>query len=145
MAFDRTTQKVVLFGGFDTNTYLQDTWLWDGATSTWSQALLTKSPPRATGVMMFTDPKTGRAMMFGGYNANNIVPVYSYTWQWSGALLEGTKSVGCPLPARMGDGNNRCDSSHHCPHRGNGRHHPCRQYLDLGRRELDDAGSANPS
>src|SRR5689334_12156190 len=65
MAYDRPSKKLVMFGGFDTNTYLQDTWLWDGATSTWSQATLTKSPPRATGAMLFTDPLSGRAMMFG--------------------------------------------------------------------------------
>jgi hypothetical protein len=102
MAYDKTTQKLILFGGFDTSTYLQDTWLWDGATSTWSQAVLTKSPPRATGAMLFTDPKTGRAMMFGGYNANNVIPVYSNTWQWNGTLWKKLNPSVVPYPRAWG-------------------------------------------
>lgn len=111
MAFDQTMKKVVLFGGFDTNTYLQDTWLWDGATLTWSQAVLAKSPPRATGAMAFTDPKTGRAMMFGGYNANNIVPVYNYTWQWGGSLWKQLNPSVVPYPRAWGTATT--DAVHH--------------------------------
>ena len=41
MLFDRKTKKVVMFGGYDgghTNaSFLRDTWLWDGATSTWTE------------------------------------------------------------------------------------------------------------
>ncbi len=102
MAFDRVTKKLVLFGGYDGTGYLQDTWIFDGATSTWTQAQMTKNPPRATGAMLFTDPRTGRAMMFGGYNAQNIVPVYSNTWQWSGSLWKKLSPSVVPYPRAWG-------------------------------------------
>jgi hypothetical protein len=88
MAFDKRTKKLVMFGGFNGKPthagFLQDTWLWDGATSTWTQAKMKSSPPRATGAMLFTDPVNGEAVMFGGYFRFNPVPVYSTTWRWSG-------------------------------------------------------------
>ena len=102
MAFDRSTNKLVMFGGFDVDQYLQDTWLWDGATSTWTQARLKMSPPRATGAMLFTDPLSGRAMMFGGYNSFNIVPVYSNTWRWTGIAWEKLNPSTVPYPRAWG-------------------------------------------
>jgi len=51
--YDRPTKKLILFGGFNGNQYLQDTWIWDGATSTWTQANMPSPPPKATGAMMF--------------------------------------------------------------------------------------------
>jgi hypothetical protein len=84
MAFDRRTRQLVLFGGFSTDTYLQDTWLWDSTSSTWTQAQMADSPPPATGAMLFTDPVTGRVVMFGGYNSFNHIPVYNTTWGWTG-------------------------------------------------------------
>jgi hypothetical protein len=103
MAFDRTTRKLVMFGGFDTDHYLQDTWLWDGATSTWTQAQLTKSPPGATGVMMFTDPLSGHAMMFGGYNIfKPLFPVFNNTWQWTGTSWNKLHPSTVPYPRAWG-------------------------------------------
>ena len=89
MGFDKATQKLVLFGGFNgghsRSAFLQDTWLWDGATSTWTQATMKSSPPRATGAVVFSDPVTGGAIMFGGYNPfKPKFPVYDNTWRWTG-------------------------------------------------------------
>jgi hypothetical protein len=111
MAFDRPSSKIVMFGGFDVNTYLQDTWIFDGATSTWTQAQLTKSPPRATGAMLFTDPLSGNAMMFGGYNANNVVPVYNNTWQWNGTSWKKRNPSTVPYPRAWGTA--MLDPAHH--------------------------------
>jgi hypothetical protein len=102
MAYDESTKKLVMFGGFDIDQYLQDTWLWDGATSTWSEARMKMSPPRATGAMLFTDPLTGRAMMFGGYNSANKVPVYSNTWRWTGIAWEKLNPSTVPYPRAWG-------------------------------------------
>ena len=44
------------------------------------------SPPPMTGTMLFTDPVTGRASLFGGSGvANNIRFFSSDTWRWTGA------------------------------------------------------------
>ena len=66
-AYDSTLQKVVLYGGFD-HQYLNDTWLWDGATSTWTEATPAKTPKAVTGPMVFPDPLTGNADEFGGWD-----------------------------------------------------------------------------
>src|SRR5262249_25969176 len=47
MAYDTVSQRLVLFGGYD-GTYLGDTWLWDGATSTWTSVAAVTSPPAVT-------------------------------------------------------------------------------------------------
>ncbi len=39
MAYDAVEHVVVMFGGWDGHQYLDDTWLWDGATSTWTQVV----------------------------------------------------------------------------------------------------------
>lgn len=102
MAFDSPTNKLVMFGGFDKNQYLNDTWLWDGATATWSRAAMPSPPPRATGAMLFTDPVTGQATMFGGYNAFHPVVVYSATWRWSGSAWQMLNPTTVPYPRGWG-------------------------------------------
>lgn len=87
MGYDARTKKLVLFGGFNAFTssgYLQDTWVWDGTTSTWKQATMNTPPPPATGALVFTDPVSRRAIMFGGYNATQKIPSDSVTWRWTG-------------------------------------------------------------
>jgi hypothetical protein len=102
MAFDRSTKQLVMFGGFDKNKYLQDTWVWNGATSTWTQAQMPSPPPRATGAMLFTDPFSGRAMMFGGFNATHTVPAYSATWRFTGTAWEKLHPKTIPIPRGWG-------------------------------------------
>jgi hypothetical protein len=102
MALDRPSNKLIMFGGFDTNKYLQDTWVWDGATSTWTQAQMTSPPPPATGAMAFSDPVTGVAMMFGGYNATKVIPVSSFTWRWTGTAWQKLTPSTVPYPRGWG-------------------------------------------
>ena len=102
MALDGKTKKLVMFGGFDTNKYLEDTWLWDGATSTWTRAQLKYSPPSATGAMVFTDPVSGNAMMFGGYNSFRVIPVFNDTWSWTGTPWRKLNPSTVPFPRGWG-------------------------------------------
>jgi hypothetical protein len=104
MAFDKRANKLVLFGGFAyaTQQYLQDTWAWDGGTSTWSRVKMTKSPPSGSGAMLFTDPNTGRAMMFGGYNANHQIPAYNVTWRFTGTGWQKLHPATTPIPRGWG-------------------------------------------
>ena len=81
MAYDRNIRKVVLFGGYNGSQYLGDTWLWDGATSTWTQAKPTHSPKATTGPMVFTDPSNGYADEFGGFDGRLY---QNTTWRWMG-------------------------------------------------------------
>ncbi len=92
MGFDKRVQKLVMFGGFNgkptEDGYLNDTWLWDGAISTWTQATMKSSPPRATGPVVFTDPLSGRAIMFGGYDRFKTLKAYGKTWRWTGTAWQ---------------------------------------------------------
>jgi hypothetical protein len=98
MAFDSRTRTLVMFGGFDVDQFLNDTWIWDGATSTWTEAVISNPPPKATGAMLFSDPVSGRAMMFGGYNANYPVPVLNGTWRWNGSYWQKLNPSTVPYP-----------------------------------------------
>jgi len=81
MAYDRKTHNVVLFGGYDGTHDLSDTWLWDGSTSTWTEATPQHSPGHLTGPVVFTDPN-GHVDEFGGFDGN----LYQLTmWQWNGS------------------------------------------------------------
>jgi hypothetical protein len=104
MAFDKHAKKLVMFGGFNFSNrkYLQDTWTWNGATSMWSPVKMGKSPPAASGPMLFTDPTTGNAMMFGGFNATHRVPAFSTTWRFTGTTWLKLHPKTIPIPRGWG-------------------------------------------
>ena len=102
MAFDGPSGKLILFGGFNTNKYLNDTWVWDGANSTWSEASMIHPPPHMTGSQLFSDPITGGAMMFGGYNSNRRVPAFSVTRRWTGNSWPELHPHTVPIPRGWG-------------------------------------------
>ncbi len=83
MAYDEVTHTIVLFGGFNTTQhYLGDTWIWNGATSTWTQATTTVSPTPVTGPMTFTDPISGHVDVYGGYDGH-FYQLTTYRWTGS--------------------------------------------------------------
>lgn len=77
-AYDSKLKQVVLFGGFNGH-YLNDTWLWDGSTSTWTQAMPSHQPVAETLPMLFPDPLTGRVNEFGGYDGKFY---QAANWRW---------------------------------------------------------------
>ena len=83
MAFDQPSGKLVLFGGVS-GSLLQDTWLFDGATSTWTQAAPVHVPTPAAGPLLFSQPKSGQVLMFGGFNVTLKVPNLNDTYRWTG-------------------------------------------------------------
>ena len=81
MVYDAKLKKIVMFGGFDGQNYLSDTWIFDGATRTWTQAFPAHVPTGVAGPMLFADPVSGRADMYGGFDGF----FYQYiTWRWNG-------------------------------------------------------------
>lgn len=78
-AFDRSRNKLVLFGGMDqTATALGDTWEYDGVT--WTQAAASGPTPRM-GAMMAYDAAHARTVLFGGASGSTL---YNDTWAWNG-------------------------------------------------------------
>ncbi|MBI5481754.1 MAG: hypothetical protein HY906_23055, partial [Deltaproteobacteria bacterium] len=95
--------KLVLFGGckdqcLSSSDFYDDTWQWDGATSTWQQVPLAVKPqPLAFGAMAF-DLGGNQTVLFGG-----LASSFEYsqaTWYWNGAAWIDVCPTGCsPIPA----------------------------------------------
>jgi len=99
MAYDFGSNKLVLFGGFNGSQFLGDTWLWDGATSTWTQATPTSAPTAMGGVMLFTDPKNGHADLYGGYDGR----FYQLdTWRWVNNNWKKLNTINSPYARAWG-------------------------------------------
>jgi hypothetical protein len=83
--YDRDQNKGVLFGGYyyDSGTYiLNDTWLFDPYTETWSQANPTDSPSKRYGNVMAYDSVNRRIMIHGGYLESGSNRVSGETWAY---------------------------------------------------------------
>jgi len=85
MAYDASTQRVLLFGGLDgpPGNYkpFGDTWTWDGLARTWTRNLPASSPsPRRA--MMSADAG-GTVILFGG--DDGVATYYNDTWIWDGS------------------------------------------------------------
>lgn len=80
MVYDSCLDRIILFGGGDANTILNDTWAWDG--TRWCQ-ICPNDPsadpaPRSRHVMAF-DPDRCKTVIFGGYI--NAADVLDDTWE----------------------------------------------------------------
>ena len=84
MAYDPSTNQVVLFGGQGSNgNTLNDTWNWNG--TTWTQLSPATSPPSREDATMAYDPNSGQVVLFGGLNNNgNGTSLLGDTWTWNG-------------------------------------------------------------
>ncbi len=79
MAYDSLRHRVVLFGGYNGATQVNDTWEWDG---TWSPITSnTTPPPPRHGHALVYDPQRQRVVLFGG-SANS--GRMNDTWEWDG-------------------------------------------------------------
>ena len=101
MAYDAAHAKTVLFGGSAAGLN-SETWLWDSATQTWSQACTgcvagtTKPEPRS-GFGMAYDSRRGKVVLFGGYNgAAPPGNSFSDTWEWNGTVWTKTDAISVP-------------------------------------------------
>jgi hypothetical protein len=62
--YDSKNNRLVLFGGDQNKTYLNDTWIFNG--NTWFQIDLPKNPPPRFGQVMYYDTKRNSIILFGG-------------------------------------------------------------------------------
>jgi predicted outer membrane repeat protein len=80
MAYDAASGQLILFGGNDNGTYLNDTWTWNG--TSWTQLSPTSSPPpRVYGNMVY-DAATGQLVLFSGVAMSGSY--LADTWTWNG-------------------------------------------------------------
>lgn len=78
LAYDARRQELVLFGGWDGQTMLGDTWVWSAGG--WQQRQPARSPsPRRAHAMVY-DPQREQILLFGGYDGRSR----NDTWVWDG-------------------------------------------------------------
>jgi M6 family metalloprotease-like protein len=83
MAYDPSSRKIVLFGGWTDYGEANDTWLWDG--TNWTQAVTPWNPGPRAGHSMAYDAAHKEIILFGGTISPNGIPAwYSDTWAWDG-------------------------------------------------------------
>ena len=71
MCYDPATKKIVLFGGEGLDRLYADTWVYDCATRTWSDAKPALSPAPRFGHALLALPKAGKLLLIGGKNYNS--------------------------------------------------------------------------
>lgn len=107
MGYDPARQQVVLYGGIGCgaptplvacpNTYLNDTWTWDGAT--WTKRTTTTLPPRLAFGALVGDARSRRALMFGGVAQDDAGLAESSagaTWSWDGSNWTNLQPASAP-------------------------------------------------
>jgi len=97
MVFDSEREVVLLFGGAD-ETYLDDTWTWDGAV--WAELEpITAPTPRHTFGFAF-DRDRGVAVLYGGGQGSGVY--LDDTWEWDGAEWHDVTTPDGPGPLSGG-------------------------------------------
>jgi hypothetical protein len=103
MAFDPSTQSVLLFGGLGTSTYLSDTWAWDG--KHWTLLRPTVQPPRRENAKLTYDPQSRRLLLFGGDGpvapGSDSQGDFGDTWTWDGSNWTELHPAHAPSPRTL--------------------------------------------
>jgi len=95
MTYDSGHSQVVLFGGFTTSGYLNDTWVWNGAN--WAQQTPATSPTAREFTAMAYDPMRSQIVLFGGSGPSGLL---NDTWVWNGTTWTQMHPATSP-PARF--------------------------------------------
>jgi hypothetical protein len=83
MAYDPVSGKVIMFGGDNGTTYLNDTWVFDGVT--WTEVTVNTPPPARAAAQMAYDSVTQKIVLFGGFDGRNYL---GDTWLWDGTTSQ---------------------------------------------------------
>lgn len=96
MTYDAASGKVIAFGGFNRNGYLNDTWSFDG--TTWTRVNTAIAPtPRANAQMAYDRP-THKVVLFGGYDGTQYL---GDTWLWDGNASTWTRATPAHSPTAV--------------------------------------------
>jgi hypothetical protein len=94
MTYDAARNQVVLFGGVD-DSYLDDTWTWDG--TTWTPLATASKPAARAQAFTAYDSKRGVLVLFGGRDGSQV---FGDTWEFDGTTWTMKASSG--VSARFG-------------------------------------------
>jgi N-acetylneuraminic acid mutarotase len=93
MAYDPTLHRMIVFGGWDLESELNDTWAYDPAGNTWTELKPAGGlPPVRAGHSLVYDPSRGLPIMFGGSaGPSQDVTCFSDTWAYHSATNTWTQ------------------------------------------------------
>ena len=96
MAYDAARERIVLFGGWqsDVNQLLADTWTWDG--TSWNLQLVT-GPPAVRDHAMAYDAARQEIVLYGGID--DLGAIRGETWTWNGTQWTMKSPATSPPPA----------------------------------------------
>ncbi len=98
MAYDAANSQIVLFGGLNDDSPVQETWVFDG--TDWSQLAPADQPSaRVDGCPMAWDPVNGNIVLFGGGPSNAGL---GDTWLWDGTNWAEQSPAHSPPARRYG-------------------------------------------
>ena len=96
MAYNPSTGKTCLFGGYDSMSgrVFNDLWEWDG--KTWAQVAADVAPSGRMGAALAYDPARKSLILYGGEDSSGM-NAYDETWEFDGARKwSQLKTVGSP-------------------------------------------------
>jgi N-acetylneuraminic acid mutarotase len=86
MAYDEKRGEAVMFGGVNSNGYLNDTWTYNLSLNVWTNRTPADSPPARIGHAMVYDSGTGASVLFGGARQQGYMQVpINDTWAYDSA------------------------------------------------------------
>lgn len=81
LVFDSNLGRVLLFGGYDGTSYLNDTWSYNITTKKWTQ-LSPATSPNARAYAAIGRDSSGQVVLFGGADGTGVL---GDTWTWNGS------------------------------------------------------------
>jgi hypothetical protein len=94
IVYDAAIGKVVLFGGEESGTIVDETWTFDG--TTWTKESPPVSPPALENAAMAYDAGAGRVVLFGGYEKGGSY--VNGTWVYDGITWARQNPTVVPPP-----------------------------------------------
>jgi hypothetical protein len=95
LAYHAPTERVVLFGGYDGSTVLDDTWTWNG--SRWTSVDPSVRPPGRRLQTMAYDTDGGEILLFSGIGDAGL---HEDTWAWNGSTWRLLEPASVSPPGR---------------------------------------------
>jgi N-acetylneuraminic acid mutarotase len=83
LVYDSQNSIILLFGGHDGSSWLDETWVFDCQTDEWSQVFPESSPPARGSAGMVYDSVNDVVILFGGYESFDDTWIFDYsttTW-----------------------------------------------------------------
>jgi N-acetylneuraminic acid mutarotase len=103
MVFEAKTGKVILFGGWNQTTDFGDTWVYDPATNTWTDAAPAGEGPSSRALsQMACEASTGKVILFGGGTSGNVATADMWVYDPAANTWAPIAPAATLPPARSG-------------------------------------------